>query len=514
MKKMFFAVAFVFMVLAPLVSSAVNPAVTSFSVSPSSGPSGYFFAFLWSLENAFGSSFLISCIQGVILKDISGGAVACGARIASQVATNDGRGVKIINVSGNQASVSARVIPKDSSGKDYDAGGQTVYIAVSPNPQPIEKFTASATTTISGKPVAISWSSTDLDNVNLSIECKPEIKVSSPSYTAGLYLPCGKPAFQADLPKSGSLTLNFSNSSVDALPYTFTLLPAMAPGVYNAIYTAVLTIMVASDVVPDPVVNYFKTSAPSPVYSGQAMPISWSTENTKGVNLKISCAEGVAATSSKNPSAALTCDGYAFSDNNILPSSGNLNLSFQNNGDSLRTVTINLVPAFKVKIGYDLTRSKTISMDVRKQSSAPPATIAPPPLQSPAISQPKLTPAPPVGAPAPAQKALNQKPPSEPAPAAAPAEEKIPERKIVAVKNTKIKKAEEITKLLIEKKYADTVERVELNSDFGIYNVVGSRKAALFNLVPVRLKVDIMLDAADGEVFSVRLPWWSFLTKY
>ncbi|KKT30010.1 MAG: hypothetical protein UX43_C0006G0027 [Candidatus Giovannonibacteria bacterium GW2011_GWB1_46_20] len=356
-------------VFSPLISLAVNPAVTSFTVSPAYGPSGYFFAFLWSLENAFGSSFLIPCIQGIKLKNLSGSAITCGSRIASQAAENDGLGVKIINISGNQVSISARVVPKDSSSKDYDAGGQTLYVSVSPNQQPIEKFTTSTTTTVSGSPITISWSSTDLDNVNLSVECKPEIKVSSPTYTAGLYLPCGKPVFQPDLAKSGSLTLSFSNSSVDALPHTLTLLPSMAPGVYNAVYSATITITVASDVVPDPVVNYFTTSAPSTVYSGQIMPISWSTANAKGVNLKILCAKDITATSSKNPSSILSCDAYAFADNDLLPSVGSLNLSFQNNGSSLSSININLIPAFKAKVGYDATKSKTLSVEIRPKSS-------------------------------------------------------------------------------------------------------------------------------------------------
>ena len=123
MKKWFSAVVLVSVVFVPLVALAVNPAITSFTVSPASGPSGYFFAFLWSLENAFGSSFLIPCIQGIKLRYSNGSALACGTRIASQVSANDGLGIKIINIGGNQASVTARVFPKDSYGKDYDAGG-------------------------------------------------------------------------------------------------------------------------------------------------------------------------------------------------------------------------------------------------------------------------------------------------------------------------------------------------------------------------------------------------------
>jgi len=506
-------------VFVPLVALAVNPAITSFTVSPASGPSGYFFAFLWSLENAFGSSFLIPCIQGIKLRYSNGSALACGTRIASQVSANDGLGIKIINIGGNQASVTARVFPKDSYGKDYDAGGQTVYISVSPNTQPIEKFTTSTTTTVSGSPVTISWSSTDLDGVNLSIECKPEIKASSPSYTAGLYLPCGKPAFQTDLSKSGSLALNFNNSSIDTLPYTLTLFPAMAPGVYNAVYPAAITINVASDVVPDPVVNYFKTSAPSTIDSDRTMPISWSTENTQGVNLKIPCAEGITATSSKNTSLLLPCDSYAFADDNLLPSSGSLDLFLKNNGDSLRTVTINLIPAFKAKTGYDVTRSKTINVDVRSRmfaqtptaspTVAPATTVAPPP------APPK--PLPPVSKPAPLQKPAGAE--VKPVPTAAP-EEKFMEpaeeskKKTAPKKQAVVKNADEIAKLLTENKYVETAELVKLNSGLGIYDVVGYRDAKLFNAIPVRLKIKIILDAVDGEVLSVKFPWWSFLAKY
>ncbi|KKT57431.1 MAG: hypothetical protein UW81_C0006G0001 [Candidatus Giovannonibacteria bacterium GW2011_GWC2_44_9] len=474
MKKLFSAIVFVATVFSPLISLAQNPAVASFTVSPASGPSGYPFAFVWSLENAFGSSFLIPCIQGIKLKYLNDSALACGTRITSQVATNNGLGVKVINISGNQVSVAARVIPKDSSGKDYDAGGQTLYISVGVNQQPIEKFTTSTTTTVSGDPVTISWSSTDLDNVNLSIECKPEIKVLSQSYTAGLYLPCGKPIFQPDLAKSGSLKLNFTNSSVDPLPFTLTLIPAMAPGVYNAIYPSTLILTIASDIVPDPVVNYFTTSVSAPAYPGQVLPISWSTQNTKGVNLKISCADGITATSSKNPSLALPCGNYAFADNDLLPPSGDLNLSFQNSGSLLNVVSINLTPAFKAKTGYDATKNRTLSVEVRPKNSARASVAAPkvPQLLPPNVPKSVVP-----------QSSQNQSAQPQTAPAPRPK---------VDAPHAYIPPTDAKTTI---KKEFQIVEYVRLKFLF---------------LIPVDVKVTTTKDEG-GNIKNVKYPWWSYL---
>lgn len=470
---------------APLFAQAVNPSITSFTVSPNSASSGYFFAFLWSLENAYGSSFLVPCIQGIKLQYSNGSTLACGTRIASQAATNDGLGVKIINISGNTVSITARIIPKDSSGKDYDAGGQSLYVSVSPNTQPIEKFASSATTTTSGKPVTISWSSTDLDNINLSVECKPEIKVSSPSYAAGLYIPCGKPIFQPDLSKSGSLTLNFTNSSQDPIPYTITLIPAIVPGVYDGAHPANLTLAVASDIVPDPVVNYFKTSSPPPIYSGQTLPLSWTTENTNGVNLKISCADNVTATSSKNATSTLPCNSYAFADNDLLPATGSLNLSFQNAGNSLIAVNVSLIPAFKDKIGYDATKSKTLSVDIRPKSSGTvPAT------SSTGAQAPQISPMSPMS---PTSTPKTQPPSPVPKPTA-------PALKPTPVSGPRVKAPPSY----VPPKEAD----VELKKD--LQSVEYVRIKFLF-LIPVYAKIIKTTNAETGDVKNIKYPWWSYL---
>jgi len=44
-----------------------------------------------------------------------------------------------------------------------------------------------------------------------------------------------------------------------------------------------------------------------------------------------------------------------------------------------------------------------------------------------------------------------------------------------------------------------------------IYSVKGTKKAKLFSLIPINLKIKTKISAETGEVISVKKPWWSFL---
>ena len=53
---------------------------------------------------------------------------------------------------------------------------------------------------------------------------------------------------------------------------------------------------------------------------------------------------------------------------------------------------------------------------------------------------------------------------------------------------------------------------ITLNGD-GYYQVQTKKKARLFFLFPVREKVQLQLDAENGEVVKIRNPWWGFLAR-
>ena len=182
------------------IATAHAQTVTSFTATPASIRSGGFIDFVWQLQSAGGYSFLITtCTPGIKLKYSSGSTLTCGSKVSSTLTTNDYITLFIYNISGGTVSATARIIPKDGTGQDQDAAARDVTISVKNDPQPITDFTTNATSTSASQPVAISWQSSALDGVNLQIECRPEIKVSSPDYTTGFYLPCGTPVFLQDL---------------------------------------------------------------------------------------------------------------------------------------------------------------------------------------------------------------------------------------------------------------------------------------------------------------------------
>lgn len=55
-------------------------------------------------------------------------------------------------------------------------------------------------------------------------------------------------------------------------------------------------------------------------------------------------------------------------------------------------------------------------------------------------------------------------------------------------------------------------QTIELDED-GIYRIQGRKKARLFFLFPVRIKVQAEIDSETGEIIRIRNPWWGFLAK-
>lgn len=339
---------------------AADPSVTSFLVSPASVTSGQPVSFTWTLADAGGYSFYIPCSPGIKIIKLDGGTFACDARLSSTSLTNDSLTLFMYNASGGTKNIFARIVPKTSSGQDFDIAKNEATISVATIANPITSFTASASTTQLGVPVTLSWTSQYIDGVNLQIECKDNITVSSPSFTAG-FMPCGSPIFTPNLSGVSSLTLNFSNSSFSSLPYRLTLLPMISLGSYDATHAARYDFTVSSDIIPDPVVNHFSATTTT-ANSGDEVLFSWGTSNVGAVNFRIACPESLTASSSQDASFVLPCDKNAFASD--LSANGNLKLYFQNLIDRDRAVTVTLVPSKKTG-EYDLTHAKALTIVVR-----------------------------------------------------------------------------------------------------------------------------------------------------
>ena len=529
----------------PFIVSAA-PSVASFDASPASGSSGYPYSFVWTLNDAGGSSLVIPCADGIKAGNANTGAeIVCDTKLSSSAASSGGLLLQLINISGVSKTILVKLIPKDTSGVLQDALAKTVSVSISPSAQVVEFFRSSTTTTETGKAVTLSWNIPDAWGANISMECKDGVRATSPNYSSG-NLPCGRQIFSTALGKTASLAINFVNSSIDAIPVSFTLYPAIGTNIYNGINTESFTINVASDVVPDPAVNYFKTSSPLAVLSGENIKLSWDTENTKGVNLKISCADSITATSSVEPGVNLPCDKYALMA--LLGSDGNVSLAFQNKSAISKNVTVTLYPAFKNKEGYDATKSKSLAFEIKPVGfvapspsliTAPIQTPMPTPTQSsssPAGLEPiaptsapsptptvKATPTPTVkAAPKPAATTVKIAPTASPQLTPEPtgiqevsASPETTHGDFVEIDSSpKLKNEQEIADYLIGKGQVDEVKSAALNSTENIYDIRGLRNVKLFYVIPVKIKVTLKVDAMNGSVKETHFAWWSFLVRW
>jgi len=352
----------------PLFSFAYTaPSVTLYKSSVSSMNSGQLVTFSWTLSNAGGYSFVIPCTSGIKLKKSDGSSMDCDTPISTIFTTNDAIDVIINNVSGGVKSVTGRLIPKDTAGVEYTNGARVVSVSVATLPQPITSFTSTDTNTVSGEPMDVSWSSDFLDGVNVQIECRSEITVSSPSYTDANMMPCGKIIFLSDLPGSGSLSLSFTNSTNQPIPYTIKLYPAVTANTsYDGTHAVSLTLNVASDVIPDPVVTYF-TASTTAVISKDVVTLAWGTKYAVGINIKFSCSPYILG-GDQTIMQIFPCDTYI--SETALGANGQTTISFNNSDVQDQAVIITLVPSKKTGT-YDALRGKSIALTVRPYGAAP-----------------------------------------------------------------------------------------------------------------------------------------------
>lgn len=342
----------------PFFAFAQDPSITSFRASETSINSGQLVTFSWTLASAGGYSFVIPCSAGVVVKKIDGTLLACDTPLASTQVTSDAVILMLYNVSGFTKNIMARLTPKTAGGIDYTTAMSEVSVSVNAVAQPITSFTASSIDTIRGQSMNVSWTSQIISGVNLQVECNSDIRVSSPSYTIAGELPCGKIIFATDLTPSGSLSLSFSNSNINPVPYTLKLYPAVTANTsYDGSHAVTLTLNVASDTIPDAYITHF-TASTTAVNSGDKVTISWASDRAVGVNMTSSCNDKVIATSSDKQ---FPCNAYMFDP--ALTPAGQIVMSFISTSNEKQLITLTAVPSKQTGL-YDILRGKSFSLTV------------------------------------------------------------------------------------------------------------------------------------------------------
>lgn len=369
---------FLLLFLLPLSSSAATPAVTSFTVNPTTMDSSYTTVFSWTMEGSSGNNLYFVCPAGVKIFKTDGTAFPCNQRYSAGSVISGSVAFNIINVSGGTVVLNAIVYPKDLNGTDYDAGAKNVYITVNTTPHPITEFTSSSTTTVAADTsVTFSWKAHDIDGVNLQFDCASGVQV----FASGSSVPlaCSTPALSSSLSVSGSSSFTFTNSSSFETPLTIRALPMIATGLYDATHALSLTLNIAGKTaVPDTLINSF-TVPKTQISSGDSLVFSWSAPLSSGVNFQIACSNSVSVMSSPGTttSTKLPCNTTAFGQS--LPAVSSTTLSFINNSDSSQILSLYLLP--KIASGtYDGTKSKRIDIVVNLPGQSIPLPVITPPV--------------------------------------------------------------------------------------------------------------------------------------
>lgn len=374
----------------PFGALAANPSVQSFTSSAASINSGQVISLSWRMADAGGYTFIVPCAQGIKVKKSDGTAFPCDTKVSSVLTAVDGIDLLLYNVSGNTKNVTLRAIPKDATGTDYNIGRQDLSIPVTTALEPIASF-AGATSTASYTSYPITWTSSILDGVNLSISCSQNIRASS-TYYAQVYIPCNTPIFTTDLAGSGTLTLFFLNSSPLPENLTLTLLPAMSTGAYDGSHAKTFEVSVRSSILPDPSVLSFNASETTGIIR-EEIPVTftWTTEHAPNANLQISCNDNLVANMlAGNATTTLTC-GSAVS-TTPLPPSGTTKLYFLNKSLISQPISILLLPG-RSGGGFDGTRAKTLNFSIAPKG-APTITSLSPNTSSPTALPGRATPPP------------------------------------------------------------------------------------------------------------------------
>jgi hypothetical protein len=364
-RSLVFSLLFIFSLFPAISRADVAPSVSTLTVDQSTRNSGQFTNLSWSLLNAGGSSLILPCVSGIKYADQTGATLACSTRISLTSTTNDGYPLIIHNISGLTKTVTLQVVPKDPiSLVDYDAGGKTVGVSVSPLSEPITSFSTDTTgnNVTSGKPFNFTWTTSILDGVNLYLECRGGVLATSSSYTNSIYLPCGAPIFTTDLGTSGSVNVTIFSNDTSTTTLEARLLPAISPLSYDGTHAKSISLSIGPTPVVVSQINSFSASSTN-IYSGDNLTFSWSTKNVQGVNLKLSCNSAVIAAIAT--STALPCDTYIGSTD--FGVSDKVTITFKTTTETVQPITVTLVPS--IQSGqYDATKAKNIFIIIHPRS--------------------------------------------------------------------------------------------------------------------------------------------------
>lgn len=333
--------------------------ISSFTVSDTSAFSGKLVSLSWSGVDVTGYNLFITCNTGVKIKSESNATYPCDTKVSTSGATTDTLGFYLVNISGSNKTVIFSLYPKSSDGSENTSAVQSQSVTISPAPVVISSVAASATTTTSGLPINISWSSSDLDGVNIILNCKDGVTFFSSENSA--QLPCGTLAFSDKLAGTGNVNLYFKNTNNDPVSVTAKVLPYIGGGMYDSTHSEVVNFDVTSDKVLPFQILSFSPSQPK-VASGDTLTLLWSTKYTNGVNLKVDCDDSLSfSLATTTAGQSIQCNSL-FSNTYFTPNSS-IEVVINNSSKDTKTAYITLLAQLPTG-GFDGVNIRKIPVQV------------------------------------------------------------------------------------------------------------------------------------------------------
>lgn len=359
MYKFFKIALFSFIIFFSLNNSVfADTQIYSFSISNQSAISGQLASLSWSGNETSGYILNFTCADGVKIKKEDGSILTCGSDIATSAQNIDTLNFYIINISGTTKSVTFRLYPKSSNGTVMTALMQSQNITVTPSTIPISSATLSTTTAIFGNPVTVTWTAPDLDGVNFIFDCADGVTYSTSADM--IPLACGSMAFSDKQSGSGSMNLYFKNTNQNTITTNIKILPYIGNGSYDLIHSVSLPINISSNkVLPSQITNF--SSSKNDVYSSGSVRLNWSTTNTSGVNIKISCVDSISFDVATSTNHSYKCDSL-ISDTYFDPNSWT-DIIFYNSSSIPKTVDVTLFTKLP-NGGFDGLNFRKISIQV------------------------------------------------------------------------------------------------------------------------------------------------------
>ncbi len=273
------------------------------SLSPSSIASSHSASLALSGSEVYGYNMFIPCVNGIKVY-IGGALVSCGSTFSISSASVDSVSITLVNTSGSTKQVLFRVTPRDSLGVEQTDLAQNVYLSVQTVPYPITSFTTNSVGNVVSTTTTLSWTSlNEVDGTNILFSCVDGLTI----YSGANILPCGTPAFSTLQSKSSSATFSFVYKNKYDTTLSVKVFPGNSDGTYDLTHSQSIELTLTPPPLVTPTIKSF--SAPSTVISGDPLTFSWKSGDTRGINIKMLCTDGVNLSLSTT-TPPVSCNNY------------------------------------------------------------------------------------------------------------------------------------------------------------------------------------------------------------